>query len=47
LQALEQSALRVAVHDAKGNISQAARTLGLTRRQLAYKLQQASLADGG
>ena len=45
LQALEQAALKVAVSDAKGNISQAARSLGLTRRQLAYKLQQASLTD--
>lgn len=45
LQALEQTALKVAVSDARGNISQAARSLGLTRRQLAYKLQQASLAD--
>ncbi len=45
LQALEQTALMVAVNDAKGNISQAARSLGLTRRQLAYKLQQASLTD--
>jgi len=47
LQALENEALRIAVSDAQGNISQAARSLGLTRRQLAYKLQQASLADGG
>ncbi|MDO8314238.1 MAG: sigma 54-interacting transcriptional regulator [Rugosibacter sp.] len=46
LQALENEALRIAVSDAQGNISQAARSLGLTRRQLAYKLQQASLADG-
>jgi len=46
LQALENEALRIAVSDAQGNISQAARSLGLTRRQLAYKLQQASLAGG-
>jgi transcriptional regulator with GAF, ATPase, and Fis domain len=47
LQALEHSALRVAVQDAKGNISQAARALGLTRRQLAYKLQQVSMVEEG
>ncbi len=47
LQALENEALRIAVSDAQGNISQAARSLGLTRRQLAYKLKQASLAGGG
>lgn len=45
LQDVERAALRVAVDDAKGNISQAARSLGLTRRQLAYKLQQASLTE--
>lgn len=43
LQALENEALRVAVSDAKGNVSQAARSLGLTRRQLAYKLNQAKI----
>lgn len=43
LQALENEALRIAVSDAQGNVSQAARSLGLTRRQLAYKMNQAKI----
>lgn len=34
--------LQAAVHRSNGNISQAARTLGITRRQLSYRLSQAN-----
>ncbi len=41
LQAHEARLLRLAVHRAKGNLAHAARLLGITRRQLAYRLKQA------
>ena len=40
LPALEQQLLEEAVARAKGNLSSAARTLGITRAQLAYRLQR-------
>jgi len=33
------------VRRAKGNLTHAARLLGITRRQLAYRLKQATEAD--
>ncbi|WP_407972269.1 helix-turn-helix domain-containing protein [Burkholderia pyrrocinia] len=40
LPALEQQLLEEAVRRANGNLSSAARTLGITRAQLAYRLQR-------
>jgi transcriptional regulator with AAA-type ATPase domain len=40
LPALEQRLLAEAVQRANGNLSSAARTLGITRAQLAYRLQR-------
>ncbi|MDB0543549.1 helix-turn-helix domain-containing protein [Ralstonia solanacearum] len=40
LPALEQRLLEEAVQRANGNLSSAARTLGITRAQLAYRLQR-------
>ncbi|ACO79245.1 sigma54-dependent activator protein [Azotobacter vinelandii CA] len=42
LQAHEARLLELAVRRAKGNLTHAARLLGITRRQLAYRLKQAS-----
>ena len=41
LQAHEMSLMELAVARADGNLTHAARTLGITRRQLAYRLKQA------
>lgn len=41
LQAHEDQLLRLAVEKAAGNLTQAAKLLGLTRRQLAYRVKQA------
>ena len=40
LDALEQKVIEAAVEHAKGNLAAAARTLGLSRAQLAYRLQK-------
>ena len=40
LQAHESQLLQLAVRRAKGNLTQAARLLGITRRQLAYRVKQ-------
>ena len=45
LQAHENRLLELAVRRAKGNLTHAARLLGITRRQLAYRLKQASGED--
>jgi len=45
LEALEQQVLELAVERARGNLSLAARLLGLTRPQLAYRLRRRG-ADG-
>ena len=37
---LENEVLHIAIKNANGNVSQAARALGLTRRQLGYKLKK-------
>ena len=46
LQAHETRLLELAVRRAGGNLTQAARLLGITRRQLAYRLKQADAACG-
>ncbi len=46
LDALEAGLIREAVHRAGGNLSAAARTLGLSRPQLAYRLQRAQERAG-
>ncbi|MCB1741099.1 MAG: sigma 54-interacting transcriptional regulator [Gammaproteobacteria bacterium] len=45
LQEHEQRLIQIAVRRAKGNLTHAARLLGITRRQLAYRLKQATEAD--
>lgn len=40
LQALEDGLIREAVRRSAGNLAAASRTLGLTRAQLAYRLQR-------
>lgn len=45
LQAHEQRLLKLAVARAGGNLTQAAGLLGITRRQLAYRLKQDDIAD--
>lgn len=47
LAAHEASLLQVAVQRAAGNLAQAARLLGITRRQLAYRLERARLESAG
>lgn len=42
---LEDEIFLLAVDDAQGNIAQAARNLGLTRRQLAFRLEKISARD--
>jgi DNA-binding NtrC family response regulator len=42
LEALEQKIIEEAVDHTKGNLASAARMLGLTRAQLAYRLEKAS-----
>ncbi|HET7865727.1 MAG TPA: sigma 54-interacting transcriptional regulator [Burkholderiaceae bacterium] len=42
---IEQRLLREALHEAQGNVAAAARRLGLTRAQLAYRLKQAGPPD--
>ncbi len=46
LQAHEQRLLELAVQRAAGNLSQAARLLGITRRQLAYRLRHGGVEPG-
>jgi transcriptional regulator with GAF, ATPase, and Fis domain len=41
--ALEQRLMQLAMQRAKGNLSQAARLLGITRPQLAYRLKKEGL----
>jgi len=45
LQAHEAQLLQLAVRKANGNLTHAARLLGLTRRQLAYRVKQANLPE--
>jgi DNA-binding protein Fis len=40
---LEQRLMQTAMQRAKGNLSQAARLLGITRPQLAYRLKKEGL----
>lgn len=47
LAAHEASLMQVAVQRARGNLVQAARMLGITRRQLAYRLERARLDAAG
>jgi two-component system response regulator HydG len=47
LAAHEASLLQAAVQRAAGNLAQAARLLGITRRQLAYRLERARVEDTG
>jgi DNA-binding NtrC family response regulator len=44
LEALERKIIEEAVTHTKGNLASAARMLGLTRAQLAYRLEKASRA---
>ena len=46
LQAHEARLLQMAVGRANGNLTHAARMLGLTRRQLAYRVKQAQEQSG-
>ena len=46
LEALEQQVLELAVERSRGNLSGAARLLGMTRPQLAYRLKRRHAADG-
>jgi len=47
LEQLEVMLIQTAVDKARGNLSAAARMLGLTRPQLAYRLHRLHEADAG
>ena len=46
LESLEQRLMQIAMPRAAGNLSQAARLLGITRPQLAYRLKKEGLPAG-
>jgi transcriptional regulator with GAF, ATPase, and Fis domain len=47
LEALEQSLILKALRKAEGNVTRAARLLGLTRRTLQYRLEKLGTAPDG